>query len=236
MAIKKIVWLGHASFLFYLKESVVALDPWFVGNPSFPKDFKLPKIDYVLLTHGHQDHLGDTGVILEKNKEAKVVAQFELSLILQKLYKLPLSKVIGVNVGGSVKIDEIEIKAVNAAHSNSIMVNDEIVGLGSAMGFVISDNKNTFYFAGDTALFMDMKIIGDTFDITHAMLPIGGTFTMSYKEVPYAVKLLNARCVIPMHYNTFEAIKVDVDDFKKLCKENDIQAHVLEAGKEFDVL
>lgn len=233
MAIKKIVWLGHASFLLYLENSVVAIDPWFNGNPAFPKKFELPKIDYVLLTHGHQDHSGDAGRILSSNKEAKVVAQFELALLLQNFYKLSSNQIISTNVGGHIQLDDVSVKIVNAIHSSSVIANNEVISTGSPIGFVIKDNKNTIYYAGDTSLMMDMKIIGETNDISLAILPVGGTYTMDYTEVPYAMRLLNANRVIPMHYNTFPAISINMDNLKKLCVKNDIILNVLKVGEEF---
>lgn len=236
MAIKKIVWLGHASFLFYLENSVVALDPWFTGNPSFPQNFKIPKIDFVLLSHGHQDHTGDVGFIMSQNKNAKLVAQFELALLFENVLKLSKEQVISVNVGGHIKIDEIDVKMVNAIHTSSVMLDNQMVSTSSAMGFVISDLKNSIYYAGDTSLTYDMKIIGDMYNITYAMLPIGGTYTMDYSEVPYAMRLINTKNLIPMHYNTFPAISVNMDDFKLMCEKNHINAHILNAGEDFCIL
>ena len=108
--------------------------------------------------------------------------------------------------------------------------------MGTPVGFVISDEKNSIYYSGDTGLTMDMKIIGDYYNVTYAILPIGGTFTMDYTDVPYAMNLLNTKNIIPMHYNTFPQVSVKLDNFKNICKENNINAYILAPGETLSLL
>jgi L-ascorbate metabolism protein UlaG (beta-lactamase superfamily) len=222
----KITYLGHAAFKFISPKGVVIyIDPFLSRNPKAPPEMKtVDKADLILVTHGHGNHVGDTLTIAEKTN-AKIVAIAELG----GYFKNKGAKnVIRMNKGGTYISHGIGITMVNALHSSSVTETEaisadkkrqRIIYAGDPAGFVLRfENGFTIYHAGDTAVFGDMKIIGEIYEPDLSLLPIGSHFTMDPKEATYAAKLLGSKYVIPMHYGTFGLLTGTPEDFLKLME------------------
>ncbi|MDA8193649.1 MAG: metal-dependent hydrolase [Thermaerobacter sp.] len=200
-----LTWLGHATFLLETaRQRSIVVDPWLVGNPKCPQEFhQLDRADVILITHGHFDHMG-SAVDLAKRTGATVIANFEIASFLEGQ---GVENTVGMNKGGTVSVNEIQITMVHAEHSSGITTPNGLVYGGEASGFVITlENGLTVYHAGDTNVFGDMAHIAALYAPDIALLPIGGHFTMSPKEAAYAVGLLKPKTVVPMHYGTFPVL------------------------------
>jgi len=198
----RITWLGHATVLIRTaRGTTILIDPYIAQNPKYPKSFELPsKIHYVLLTHGHGDHISDAVPVASRHG-AKVVAIYELaSYIAGK----GISDTIGMNLGGTVQLDDVAATMVEAKHSSGAQDDKGTHYVGVAAGYILSVSGGpVLYHAGDTGVFGDMKLIGDLYHPTIAMLPIGDHFTMGTKEAALAVNLLGPQVVLPIHFGTF---------------------------------
>ena len=199
-----ITWLGHSTFLIGLPSGKrVVTDPW-LGNPNCPASFSKPEslkpVDAILVSHGHSDHLTDV-VPLARATGAAVVCIFELG---EYLREKGLQNVQDMGIGGTQRVAGLSITMTQAVHSGSTKDGGRIVYLGGAAGFILrAPDLPTIYFAGDTGLFGDMKLIGDFHKPDLVMMPIGGHFVMGPKEAALATKeYLKPKYVLPMHYGT----------------------------------
>ena len=215
----KIKFYGHAGVK--IEDNLVLLiDPWLNGNPiATVKTEDITKADYIIATHNHFDHVNDIPLIA-KNTGATVVGIVET---VEDLASKGCEKIIGCNIGGTVKLNGLELLFTHAFHSMS----------SNPSGVIIFYKNKTIYHAGDTGVFSDMKLIGEMYPIDLAFLPVGGHFTMGIKEAQKAIQLLNAKKIIPIHYNTFDLIKQDVDE--NLVKESNSELLILEPGQETDI-
>lgn len=204
----KVSYLGHACFLLENAGKAIIVDPFLTGNPVATMKPEDVKADLILVTHGHGDHLGDA-VVLSKRLGVPVYTTFELSLKLET----DGAKTVGGNHGGTHDFGFARVTTTWAVHSSSY--GDKLDAAGNPCGFVIRFGGKTFYHAGDTDVFYDMKTIGDRFSPDVAMLPIGGFYTMDTEGALLALDYLRPKKVIPMHYNTFPVIKADPFYFKK---------------------
>jgi L-ascorbate metabolism protein UlaG (beta-lactamase superfamily) len=198
----RITWLGHSTVLVQTAQGTnILIDPFISNNPKFPKDFNLPaKIDYVLLSHGHGDHISDTVPVAQKHG-ATVVAIFELA---DYVNKKGVANTVGMNLGGTVKLNEVAATMVDAKHSAAAADDKGVHYVGVAAGFVLKDAAGSvIYHAGDTDVFGDMSLIRKLYRPKVAILPIGGHFTMGPEQAALATRLLQPEVVLPIHWGTF---------------------------------
>ena len=201
-----IKYLGHSCFLLEVKGQTLLFDPFIRGNKlASGIDVAGLKPDYILVSHGHDDHVGDT-VEIAQNSGALVISNFEITRWLERH---GVQRTHPMNIGGHWHFDFGKVKCVNAVHSSSLP--DGSYG-GSAMGFLLETDDANIYFAGDTALTMDMKLIGDYKRIDLAFLPIGNNFTMGIDNAVIASDFIRCDRIIGMHYDTFPPIRIDQDE------------------------
>jgi L-ascorbate metabolism protein UlaG (beta-lactamase superfamily) len=230
MAPLSITWLGHATFIIVTPGGkTIVTDPWLEGNPKCPPDRKkIEKADVILLSHGHSDHSGDV-VSVARATNAPVVTVNEVAIWLQQK---GLKNVIGMNIGGTVNAAGLEISMTPAVHTSSVVEGDQVVCLGDPAGFVVRlEDRRAFYFAGDTALFLDMKLIADLYAPEIAFLPIGDHYTMGPDAAAKACKFLLVRQVVPMHYGTFPVLTGTPERLKELVTPMGIDVLVLKPGE-----
>jgi L-ascorbate metabolism protein UlaG (beta-lactamase superfamily) len=198
----EITWLGHAAFRIKTPDgAVIFTDPFLSGNPSAPGGAEShERADIILPSHGHGDNLGDTAE-LARRTGATVLCIYEIA---QWLGKQGVENVVGMNIGGTVDVKNVQVTMVQAWHSSSIADGDTLLPGGTACGFVLQlANGYTIYFSGDTGVFLDMQLFGKLFSPDLAILSIGDHFTMGPRGAAEAIRLLGAKNVIPMHYGTF---------------------------------
>ena len=212
---RELTWLGHASFRIETPGGKrVYVDPWLTGNPSCPEAEKEPeRVDLIALTHGHDDHVGDT-LALAKRFGCAVVAQVELRGWLSG-QGLPFDISQSPNKGGTVEIDGISITLTDANHSSSA---HDGTYLGEPAGLVIRlEDGFTLYFAGDTNVFGDMALIRRIYAPDVAVLPIGDHFTMGPKEAAVALELLGVERCVPCHYGTMPLLRGTPAELRQLA-------------------
>ncbi|MBI1899258.1 MAG: metal-dependent hydrolase [Acidobacteria bacterium] len=225
-----ITWLGHSTFQLELESGeVLVLDPWTEGNPSFPKGHQFSRVDALLVSHGHFDHIHDA-VPLAKRFDAQAVGIYE---ICQWLEKKGVSKTRPMNKGGSQQVGLVTVTMTHAVHSCGILEEDgSIIYGGEACGYVITlPDTRRVYFAGDTNVFSDMALVHQLYEPQLAFLPIGDLFTMSPREAALACELLRPELVIPMHFGTFPPLTGRPEQLQELLVNSKTKVWPLEPGK-----
>jgi L-ascorbate metabolism protein UlaG (beta-lactamase superfamily) len=225
----QITWLGHATFeLRFDSGEVLVMDPWIEGNPAYPKDYKIQKVDAIAISHAHFDHVNDV-IPLAKKFGPKVVAIFETASWFEKK---GVKNTIGMNKGGTVDLGFVKLTMTHAIHSCAIKDGDELIYGGEAAGYVLTlEDGRRAYFAGDTALFSDMALIRDLYEPELAFLPIGDHFTMDPHQAAHAARMLGVKKVIPMHYGTFPALTGRPEQLAEKIRKDSIDVWTLKQGE-----
>ncbi|WP_010288288.1 metal-dependent hydrolase [Kurthia massiliensis] len=220
----KVSYHGHSVVKIETNGKTILIDPFINGNDLTDLKVEDQRVDVIILTHGHNDHVGDTEAIAKAN-DALVIATAELATYLswQGLKTHPL------NIGGAATFDFGTVKLTQAFHSASYTTADnQIIYTGMPAGVLLFIEDKTIYHAGDTSLFSDMQLIGERHPIDLAFLPIGDNFTMGPEDAATAVEFLKPKTVVPIHYNTFPYIVQDPQQFVDLVHSAEVK--VLSAG------
>lgn len=226
----RITWYGHATFLLQTPRGIrVLFDPWFAENPACPESMKKPpKTDLILVSHGHHDHMEDL-VGIARESGAPVVAIFELC---DWLGRKGIANVSPMNKGGSQTIAGLRITMTDARHSSGYVDNGQMIYMGEPAGYVVRlEDGLTLYYAGDTCLFGDMRLIGEMYKPDIAFLPIGDRFTMDPSAAARACECLGVRQVVPMHWGTFPLLTGKPADLRKLVEPRGVQVLELKPGE-----
>jgi L-ascorbate metabolism protein UlaG (beta-lactamase superfamily) len=224
-------YLGHSCLLVESNNTRVIIDPFLTGNPNAALKQEDVNVEAVLITHGHSDHIGDAVAIAKRN-DCPIITNFEIAMYLAKQGV----KVHPMHIGGSFTFEWGIVKLTLAFHGSGIEVGEgDFVYGGNPAGILLTMNGRTLYHAGDTALFGDMKLLGELNTIDVAALPIGDNFTMGIEDATIAAKMLGTKTVIPIHYNTFPLINSDPHTFAASLKEVDIHCAILQPGEHLNV-
>jgi len=216
----KVTFYGHACFKIESNGTSLLFDPFFNDNPLSPCKAEEVKADYILLSHWHMDHLGDT-LKIAKSQDAMVISTFEIATTCESrgIRAHPM------HLGGKHNFDFGYVRITPAFHGSGIPG-------GHACGFIVKFYDHVIYFSGDTCLFSDLKLLGQLEDIDLAILPIGDNFTMGIPDAVMATEMVSPRAVIPMHYNTFPVIECNPEDFKEQVeKRTEAQCVILAPGE-----
>lgn len=202
-------FLGHSCVLLHNGTHRIIIDPFISGSPASPIEADQVDVQYVLVSHGHGDHVGDAISIARRN-HATIVANFELSMLCQRQG----ARVHPMHIGGAHTFDFGRVKLTIAHHGGGFGDHADVY-TGPPVGFLVTIGGKTVYHPGDTGLFYDMKLIGEMNSIDLAFLPIGDNFTMGIDDAVKAVEFLRPKMVVPFHYNTFPVIASSPEEFAR---------------------
>jgi L-ascorbate metabolism protein UlaG (beta-lactamase superfamily) len=225
-----ISWLGHSTFIVRTPGGKrILFDPWLAGNPACPESMKRPpKVDLILASHGHFDHIDDL-VLCARESQAPVVAVFELC---DWLGRKGIQNVAPMNKGGSQQIAGLTVTMTDARHSSGYFDNGQMVYMGEAAGFVVRlEDGRAIYYSGDTCLFGDMRLIGEMYKPEIAFLPVGDRFTMDPAAAAKACELLGVRQVVPMHWGTFPLLTGTPSALKTILQGTGVEVLELKPGE-----
>ena len=223
-------YLGHSCFLFTTAKAKILVDPFLTGNPMAATTADKVAADLILVSHGHGDHYGDA-VAIAKRTGAAIVAPYELALHAEAQG----ARVHPMGCGGGKDFPFGRVQLTIAHHTSSVDEGGKSVSVAAPVGFLVRADGKTIYFAGDTALTMEMELLGRRNRIDLALLPIGDHFTMGASDAAEAVRMLKAKRAVPMHYNTFEMIQMDPGIFKKEAEKCGCQVDVLKPGESIEL-
>ncbi len=228
-----LTWLGHSSFELILDNGeTYLLDPW-LDNPKAPAGYSPQRLDGILLSHGHFDHVASV-VQLAAQFSCPVVGIYDL---ISWLESKGVTGGLGMNKGGTTTIGSLQVTLSHAFHSSSYAEDGKFIPLGEACSLILTlPGGKVIYFAGDTDVFGDMRLIADLYHPEIAILPIGDLYTMGPKQAAYACRLLRAPKVIPMHYGTFPALTGTPEALAALIADlKDVTVLAPEPGKAISV-
>lgn len=221
------IYYGHSSVALELEGAKVLFDPFISPNPNASKiDINSLKPDYIILSHAHDDHVADA-IAIQQHSKAKVLAVVETAMWVNQ-QGVAESDIIPFNFGGTVATDFGKIKMVYALHTNAAP-NGQYAGVPA--GYVLWSGGKKIYFAGDTALTLEMKLL-ESIGLDWAFLPIGGHFTMDVDDAITACQFINCKNIIGIHYNTFPPITIDAEAAKQKFSDAGVNLHLLEIGEE----
>lgn len=219
---------GQSTIYFEANGKKVIVDPFITGNGQSDLDANAIEVDYIILTHGHGDHFGDTVELANRNN-ATVIGSAELGDYLTT--NKNVENVRPMNIGGKAEFEFGTVKFVQAFHSSSLTDDNGIpVYLGMPMGVIIEVEGKTIYHTGDTGLFSDMKLIAELHPVDVCFVPIGDNFTMGIDDASYAINtFIKPKITVPVHYDTFELIEQDPNEFKSAVTVGEVQ--ILKPGE-----
>ncbi len=219
--------LGHACFTVSDGKHTVIFDPFLTDNPEAVVKPEEVQVDAVLPSHGHSDHLGDA-IPIAKRLGVPIVATYELAMYCERHG----AAVVPLHIGGGTDLPWGRVKLTFATHGGGVIGEDFIEYTGPPCGFLVTMSGQTVYYAGDTGLFGDMKLIGETTAIDVAILPIGDHFTMGIDDAVRAVGFLQPEAVVPTHYSAFEPIQKDPREFAGQVEAMGVTCRILAPGEE----
>ncbi len=225
-----VTWLGHATVLVTTGAgTTILIDPFIEKNPKYPKGFELPdKLDLILATHGHFDHIGDVIPVAQKTG-APVVAMFELA---SWFGSKGVKNTVPLGYGGSYTHGDVRVSMTQARHSSGIQDGDKMVYGGEPAGFVLTiADGPVLYHAGDTDVFSDMQLIRDLYGPKFGMLPIGGNFTMDPRGAALAAKFLGVDVVLPLHWGTMPQLTGTPEELERHIGHTGVQVLRLQPGE-----
>ncbi len=224
----KLRFLSHAGFIITTEGGKkILLDPFLDNNPLAPIKSDQVSADYIIITHGHGDHLGDALKIADKNRTLFICVNELANYVAGKGFKAH-----NMHIGGSHKFPFGRVKFTIAHHGS--MTPDNHYG-GEASGVILTIEEKSIYHTGDTGLFYDMKLIGEMTPVDYMLLPIGDNFTMGIDDAVKAVELTNPKIAVPMHYNTFPIIKADPQEFKDKLAAKGKECLIMQPGDEIEI-
>ena len=226
----RITSLGHACFTFSNESQTLLFDPWLSGNPEAVCSADEVHADAILVTHGHSDHLGDA-IAVAKRLSCPIIAAYELCMYCARHG----CEVEPMHIGGARQFDFGMVKLTPALHGSAVITDTLIEYTGPAVGFIVTLDEITLYFAGDTGLFGDMKLIGELYEPQVAILPIGDNFTMGPRDAVVAAEMIRPRIVIPSHYSAFEIIQQDPESFARSIETEGIACRILRPGETTEI-
>jgi len=222
--------LGHACFMLAADEHSVVFDPWLKENPEAACGPDDVEVDAILVSHGHVDHLGDA-IPIAQRLGVPIVAPYELAMYCERFG----CRTEALHIGGGRQFDFGHVKLTQALHGSGIVNDDHIEYTGPPCGFLVTMGGATVYYAGDTGLFSDMRLIGERHDLKAAILPIGDNFTMGPEDALVAAEMLRADVTVPMHYSAFDVIQQDPGRFAAALRKRGLKCLVLKPGQEEEI-
>jgi L-ascorbate metabolism protein UlaG (beta-lactamase superfamily) len=225
----KATFLGHSAVYITDGKYKIIIDPFLSGNPMAPITPEQVDVDYILATHGHSDHLGDS-IAISKRTGATIIAPNELANYVAREGGLAHN----MHIGGAYNFEFGRVK-LTIAHHGSAAGEAGLDYTGNPCGFLITMGGKTIYHAGDTGIFYDMKLIGEMDEIDVMFLPIGDNFTMGVDDASMAAKLVKPKVAIPVHYNTWDIIKADPQEFKSNLDGSGINVVILEPNESVEM-
>ncbi len=205
----KITYFGHSAVYIETAGKRIIIDPFLNGNVFFKGKLENIKVDYIIVTHGHSDHMGDTIELTKLNKDAVVISNFEIILYLESKNVPNLQP---LHIGGGREFDFGYVKLTPALHGSSIIREGSVIYGGNPAGVLIKSENKVIYHAGDTGLTKDFELL-KRYNVDVAFLPVGGTFTMDIEDAKIANEMIQPKYFVPIHYNTFDLIKIDTSEF-----------------------